>query len=153
VLFHLSTIWLLGLFIFPPLMIVTYFAWLNADDVAWCRATLARRSESPVVRFLRTVVEIPCDLARRLSTGVSAVAVPSIALLLSGLAMVVVGGIEAEYRLDPHCWHYVGRGNLAPNPVEQLIFAAMTRSIIETGVDGWKAVLVVRQGLPQVVSR
>ena len=101
-LFHLSTIWLLGLFIFPPLMIVTYFAWLNEDDVAWCRRILTRLTNSSVMIQWRTFVGIPRAAGQRFAAVTTAMPVPSALVFILSLSAAVVGGIEAEHRLDPY---------------------------------------------------
>lgn len=97
--FHLSTVWLLGLHIFPPIMILSYAAWLNADDIHRIRQWLQARAAGPVAeRFhhlaagLRTVAAN----SRRL------VPVPSVMLFGLILTGTVLGGIKLEHWLDPY---------------------------------------------------
>ena len=99
VLFHLSTIWLLGLSIFPPIMIATYFAWLNENDVRRLRQLKNRLlpafGSGPGT--LRTAdrlqsVRLPAFFPR----------VPSSVVFAFALVGVTVIGVELEYRLDPY---------------------------------------------------
>ncbi len=97
--FHLSTVWLLGLHIFPPIMIVTYFAWLNEGDMQKLRQLCHRLSLDSLTARLKPAAETCGRIARQASPLAS---IPSAFLFCLALSATVYGGIEIEHRLDPY---------------------------------------------------
>lgn len=98
-LFHLSTVWLLGLHIFPPIMILSYAAWLNAGDIQRIRQWLHnRQAGQAVARFRSTIGTLGSQAAHygRL------IPVPSVVLFCLLLTGTVLGGVELEHFLDPY---------------------------------------------------
>ncbi len=102
VLFHLGTVFMLGLIIFPMIMIVSYFSFLNEHDVrrialAWHRA---RRRWSAVRRISTLGTSLQQNLALR-PGGPSRIAVAA-----GCFGMLVLtcsaGGAALEYQLDPY---------------------------------------------------
>ncbi len=98
-LFHLSTVWILGLFIFPPIMITTYLAWLSEEDVRKIRRRVTEFADRVGIGFpTGRLFRLPAWLLR---FG-RAVPVPSLVLMTAALSTTVVLGLEVEQRLDPY---------------------------------------------------
>jgi HTTM domain len=97
--FHLSTIWLLGLFIFPPIMITTYFAWLNEDDVRRIRSSLQRPGTALASATLSLTQKLQ-TAQRRIASIAAVLPLPSVATFGIALTTTVVLGVELEYRVD-----------------------------------------------------
>ncbi len=97
--FHLSTVWVLGLHIFPPIMILTYAAWLNEDDVRrlghWLRVHVSDR----IILGVHNAKNSLSTRAHRLTDRVPVPSAFVFGLLLTG---TVLGGIELEHWLDPY---------------------------------------------------
>jgi hypothetical protein len=99
VIFHMMTWLTLGLWIFPLVCYSAYFAFLNENDVAWLRGVFARWRA--LGRGMRSAVG-------RLFQGPKLATLPAIGPawsqgIFAALAVVTaVGGIGAEYKLDPY---------------------------------------------------
>ena len=101
-LFHLATIWLLGLSIFPPIMLLTYFAWLNEEDVQRIRQYMQSFAAWLSRGTFGTTAEWLTALGGRISGFAAAMPMPSAIAFSLGLTATVVAGLEVEYQLDPY---------------------------------------------------
>ena len=101
-LFHLSTIWLLGLAIFPPIMLLTYLAWLDEADVKQIRARFLSPAPSTDSNWLGSVAVRIHELSRRLGGDTSRIPLPSVVVFSLGLMASVTVGLEIEYHWDPY---------------------------------------------------
>ncbi|MEO2031028.1 MAG: HTTM domain-containing protein [Planctomycetaceae bacterium] len=123
-LFHLSTVWILGLYIFPPIMILTYFAWLNEHDMQRIRSWYQRLSGRSGFR----PVHLIATTAQRLNWQIKAlVPVPSAVILCIGLSATVLAGLELEHRIDPYRKRQAG-GPLTLQPLDPDVAQEMLNS-------------------------
>ena len=97
VLFHIGTFVLLGLYIFPLVCCSLYFAFLEERDIARLGAFLQRMRERGS-RLTDWIMTLPDRIGGLIPDVRSRVATTAFALTL---LVVVVGGIETEYWLDP----------------------------------------------------
>jgi hypothetical protein len=116
ILFHLSTVWLFGLFIFPPIMIATYFAWMNEGDVRRIQAAWPRLCVMFSSRRVDTAVARIRMLATQVSGRAASISIPSAALFSLGMLATAFAGVELEYRSD----HYGRRSPDGPFVLEPL---------------------------------
>lgn len=112
--FHLSTVWVLGLHVFPPIMILTYFAWLNEDDVQKIRHLYARIAAGTGVESVRSLAKAVDRFSLQLK---SRMPVPSALLFCVVLSTTVLGGVELEHHLDPYGERQAG-GPMELKPLE-----------------------------------
>lgn len=112
--FHLSTVWVLGLHIFPPIMILTYFAWLNEDDMQKIRHLQTRLAAGNGVPLVRPLTDAVHRFALRMKAMTP---VPSAVLFCFALSTTVLGGLELEHCLDPYGERQAG-GPLELKPLE-----------------------------------
>jgi len=122
--FHLSTVWILGLYIFPPVMIVIYFAWMNADDVRVLRNWILRLSSRLNRMAIRRITQPLTGLQRRFATLVP---VPSALLLSISLSASVLAGLELEHYVDPYKERQIG-GPLKLQPLDPDVANRMLHS-------------------------
>lgn len=97
VIFHLGTFFLLGLYIFPLVCCSLYFAFLDERDFARIVAFLQRLREGGS-RAAEWLVTLPDRMAGWIPDVRTQVAQTAFGLTV---LVVVVGGIETEYWLDP----------------------------------------------------
>ncbi len=99
VLFHLLTVWLLGLYIFPFIMITTYFSWMNAGDA---RALFPRLQKigSSLAPISAGVTGFVQAAAAAIRGRLAAWSVPSAVMFGLLLTATIAGGVELEYRAD-----------------------------------------------------
>ena len=109
--FHLMTTLTLGLYLFPITCIATYFAFANSDDVVGWAArwrSWKRRHGQTWLPRLAIVTRLPRAIVTRIGSASiwrsigqrwnTATSLGAFGLLL---AVVAVGAVEVEYRLDP----------------------------------------------------
>ncbi|MFM7059069.1 MAG: HTTM domain-containing protein [Planctomycetota bacterium] len=120
VIFHLLTIFLLGLYIFPFICIPCYLVFLMEGDIVVIRNSLRR------VRFPGHLMAIPrVMLARLIAARPAAVPLP---LLWAGVAMLVtVMGAEADYQFDVYGIRAAGKA-LPLKSLDPVIARAMINS-------------------------
>lgn len=97
VLFHFGTCILLGLYIFPLVCCSLYFAFLEEKDFARIGAFLQKLREKGS-RLAEGIITLPDRLGGLIPDVRSRVATTAFALTI---LVVVAGGIETEYWLDP----------------------------------------------------
>jgi hypothetical protein len=99
VVFHIMTCFILGLFIFPMIILASYFAFVDEGDIAWLRRVLGSRGiDGSGIRSAFA------SLARPLAAWSSRGIAPEWSYAAFGaLAMVTAtGGIGLEWKLDPY---------------------------------------------------
>jgi len=99
ILFHVMTVWTLGLLVFPLVMFATYLAFLDEDDVRQMAATWRRwmrRWEGlrTVAQTVSTKISAWTPLADRTATANWSLAI--------GTTLAITCAIEVEYWLDPY---------------------------------------------------
>ncbi len=98
--FHLATVPMLGLIIFPMIMIASYLSFLEPETVERLLPRfrgLARRMQAMFPRTTRGRFSLHSPRA--------AVRMPATLLFLIMLSLTLVGGIEIEHLLDPYAEH------------------------------------------------
>ncbi|MEO1981380.1 MAG: HTTM domain-containing protein [Fuerstiella sp.] len=117
-LFHLSTIWLLGLAIFPPIMLLTYFAWLHETDVRRIQFHFRSLVTGTNRNGFGSAAERIHALSRRLRGFAPKIPLPSALLFSLGLVASVAAGLEIEYHMDPY-GHRRPAGPYALQPIPE----------------------------------
>ncbi|MFM8479334.1 MAG: HTTM domain-containing protein [Planctomycetaceae bacterium] len=120
VVFHLLTIFLLGLYIFPFICIPCYLVFLMEADIVSVRNVLRR------IRFPSGWIAVPrVCLARLIAARPASVPLP---LLWAGCAMLAtVMGAEADYRFDVYGTRAAGKP-LPLKPLDPVVARTMINS-------------------------
>lgn len=113
VVFHIMTTFTLGLYIFPMVCLAAYCAFLNEEDVQWFALAFRRMKR----RFAGSPQRATGPQGQGLIAGwIERSPLPAPVGFVLLLAIVSLGAIEVEYRLDP----YGKRRPEGPHALKQL---------------------------------